>query len=218
MDIRVLLADDHQILREGLRTLLNSQDDMEVVAEAADGREAVRLARALQPHVIIMDIGMSGMNGMEATQQLTQALPDIKVVALSMHLKKTFVKEMLKAGAVGYILKENAFAEVIEAIHRVVEGERYLCQRVINVLAEDYAAGGTAAGEAKGPDALSERDREIIRLLAEGKSSKEIARMMDLSVKTIDAYRRRIMEKLGINNLADLVKYAIREGLTSVEQ
>ena len=213
MGIRILLVDDHQVLRDGLRVSLNRESGMEVVGEAGDGETAIRLMRELKPDIIIMDVGMSGMSGIDATRRLHMDCPDMKIIALSMYPKTAFVTEMLKAGASGYILKENAFSSVVEGIRRVAAGERYLCSLSASLLAEDYAQGQAKTG----PSALTDKEREILKLLAEGKPSKEIALLMDLSTKSIDHYRRQIMGKLKVGSIAELVKIAIREGLTSLD-
>lgn len=213
MATRILLVDDHQVLRDGLRVSLNQQSSMEVVGEAGDGETAIRLMRKLKPDVIIMDVGMSGMSGIDATRRIHADCPDTKIIALSMYPKTTFVTEMLKAGASGYILKENAFSSVVEGIQRVMAGERYLCAKSAGLLAEDYAQGQGKSG----PSVLTDKEREVLKLLAEGKPSKEIALLMDLSTKSIDHYRRQIMSKLNVGSIAELVKIAIREGLTSLD-
>lgn len=214
MATKILLVDDHQVLRDGLRVSLNQQSGMEVVGEAGDGETAIRLMRKLNPDVIIMDVGMAGMSGIDATRRILVDCPETKIIALSMYPKTAFVTEMLKAGASGYILKENAFSSVVEAIHRVVAGERYLCAKSAGLLAEDYAQGQAKSG----PSALTDKEREILKLLAEGKPSKEIALLMALSTKSIDHYRRQIMEKLNVGSIAELVKIAIREGLTPLDE
>lgn len=213
MAIRILLVDDHQVLRDGLRVSLNQQDGMEVVGEAGDGESAIRLVRELGPDVIVMDVGMAGMSGIDATRRIHGDRPEVKIIALSMYPKTAFITEMLKAGASGYILKENAFTSVVEGIRQVVAGKRYLCARSASLLAEDYAQGQATSG----PAALNDKEREVLKLLAEGKPSKEIALLMDLSTKSIDHYRRQIMGKLQVGSIAELVKIAIREGLTSLE-
>lgn len=217
MKTRILLADDHRVFREGLRSLLEKEHGMEVVGEAENGREAVRLAGQLQPDVVIMDVGMHDMNGMEATRQVLATNSDVAVLALSMHSDKRFVAGMLMAGASGYLLKEHAFEEVLEAIKQVRLGKIYICPGVSEFVLEDYVRA--VRGESVSPgSALSPREREIVQLLAEGKSTKEIARHLHLSVKTVGSHRLHIAEKLGMRNLAELTKFAIREGLTSLDQ
>ncbi len=216
MTISVLLVDDHKILRNGLCSLLQQQPDMEVVGETDNGATAVRLAREFTPDVIIMDVNIQGMDGIDATRHILQELPDSKIIALSMHSKKVFVTEMLKAGASGYMLKEQAFDELVQAIRTVLAGETYLSSKVVSLVVQDYVQshnGAIGAGTAP----LTERQRQVLKFLADGKPSKEIASLLDVSVKTIDASRRKIMEKLNIQSTAELVKYAIREGFTSLE-
>lgn len=214
MATRILLVDDHQVLREGLRSLLEQQPEMEVVGEAGDGMMALRLVRELGPDVIIMDVNMEGMDGIDATRMISREHPDTRVLALSMFLRKTFVTEMFKSGAAGYLLKDNAFAEIVEAIRTISTGERYVCGKVAALLVDEYVQDG--AGDSSGTR-LTKRELEVVRMLADGKTSKEIALITETSVKTVDACRRRVMHKLGIASLAELVKYAIREGLTTVD-
>jgi DNA-binding NarL/FixJ family response regulator len=214
MAVRILLVDDHQVLREGLGSLLEQQPDMEVVGEAADGMTALRLVRELAPDVVIMDVNMDGMDGIDATRMIHREHPETKVLALSMYLRKTFVSEMFKSGATGYLLKDNAFAEIVEAIRAVLSGEKYVCAKVAALLVDEYVQDGQGSISSA---QLTKREIEVIRMLADGKTSKEIALITETSVKTVDACRRRIMRKLDINSVAELVKYAIREGLTTVD-
>ena len=229
--MKVLLADDHRIVREGLKSLLAAQPDMEVVAEAADGRQAVQMARDLAPDVVVMDVAMPQLNGIEATRQIAADEPGMKVVALSMHSDRRFVSEALKAGASGYVLKDGAFDELISAIRAVVSDKVYLSPRVAGVVVEDYVrrlpprdgshvlhAGAAAQPARHGAfDALTPREREVLQLMAEGYATKEVAHRLSVSVKTVETHRRNLMEKLGLDSVAELTKYAIREGLTSVE-
>jgi len=215
MAVRILLADDHKMFRQGLYSMLKEQPDMVVVGEADDGATAIRLARELKPDFIIMDVDMPEVNGIDATRRILQEMPDLKILALSTYLKKSFITEMLKAGASGYILKEQAFDELVEAIRAVISGETYFSTKAASILVDDYIQMHN--GEQRpSQKALTARERQILKLLAEGKASKEIAVLLDISIQAVDASRRRIMQKLGIKNLADLVKYAIREGLTSI--
>lgn len=215
MTLRVLLADDHEIMRQGLRLLLEKHSDMEVVAEANDGQEAIELAGQLKPDVVVMDVNMPGVDGPDATRRIVSSQPDTRIVALSMHSKKGFIIEMLKAGASGYVLKENAFSELVNAINTVMGNEIYLSSKITRIVVDDYVQDRVGGDSSK--KMLTDRESEVLKLVGDGKSSKEIALQLDLSVKTIDACRRRIMSKLGIDSVAELVKYAIREGLTSLE-
>lgn len=216
MSVRILLVGRHAMLREGLRSLLQNKSDMEVVGEATDGPMAIRLARQLKPEVAVMDVDMTGLDGIDATRRLTNEFPTVKVVAISSNLKRSFIVEILQAGASGYILKERAFHHLVTAIETVMGDDKYLCSKATNIVVDDYIRGHRAtACSSEVP--LIDREREILKLLAEGKSSKEIALIMGVSVKTVDATRRRIMQKLNVESFAQLVKYAIREGLTSVD-
>ena len=216
MGITIILVDDHKILRQGLRTLLAREPDMEVVAEADDGRDAVRLARELSPQVMIMDVGMPDLNGIEATRQVLQESPGTKVVALSMHSDRRFVINMIKAGASGYLLKDSAFEELAIAIRTVMARKTYLSQEIAHVLVQDYVQGGTR-DEASAFSVLSAREREVLQLMAEGKTNRQIAEALHVSPKTVDTHRQQIMNKLNIHNIVELTKYAIREGLSSLE-
>jgi two-component system response regulator NreC len=214
MTTKILLVDDHQILREGLRSLLETQPDMKIVGEAGDGRTALQLVRSLHPDVIIMDINMEGMDGIEVTRMVKREHPETKVLALSMYLRSSFVSEMFKSGASGYLLKENAFVEVVQAIKTILTGQRYASAKVASLLMDDLARVDERAPAGV---RLTERETEVTKMLASGKSSKEIALVTGTSTKTIDACRRRIMQKLEINSVAELVIYAIRERLIDVD-
>ena len=213
MSVKVLVADDHQILREGLVTLLGKAG-MTVVGEAADGRTVVRLARELKPHVVIMDIAMPELNGIEATRQIVADLPGVKIIALSMHADKHCVRGMLQAGAAGYLLKHCASQELVQAIRAVRNHQVYLSPGITELVVEDFKS---ATGDASAFSVLSPREREILQLYAEGKISREIAETLHISLKTVEAYRRQIMDKMDFKSFADLIKYAIREGLTTLE-
>jgi len=215
MSIRILLADDHKIVREGLRALLEKQPGMEVIAEAEDGRTTVRLARELSPDVVIMDVAMPDLNGIGATDQIIAEAPDVKVVALSMHSDRRFVMEMFKAGASGYLLKDCAFEELARAVRAVAAGQTYLSPGIAGVVIKDYVRRLSETNSAF--SILTSREHEVLQLLAEGKSTKQIASRLHVSVKTVETHRRHIMEKLDIHSVAELTKYAIREGLTPLE-
>ena len=216
MSTRILLADDHKITRQGLRSLLEKQKDMEVVAEADNGRAAVRLAAEMAPDVIIMDVTMQDLNGAEATKQILAKSPDIKIIALSMHSDALYVTEMLKCGASGYLLKDCAFEELARAIRTVADNKTYLSPAISGVVVEDYIHRLTAT-EVTGPDILTDREQEVVQLMAEGNSTTQIALKLHISVKTVDTHRRQVMAKLNIHNVAELTKYAIRKGMTSLE-
>jgi DNA-binding NarL/FixJ family response regulator len=213
--VSILLADDHRIFREGLRLLIERNRQMRVVAEANDGRGAVRLAEEHRPDVVVMDVSMPGLNGFEATRQIVQRVPGVKVLALSMHSDEPFVGEMLSAGASGYLLKDCAFEELNRAIERVAGGHVYLSGRIEERVVEDYVS---RYREVHPSDAsrLSGREREVAQLLAEGKSVREIAGTLNISIKTAETHRLRIMRKLGISTVAELTKWAIRAGLTEL--
>ena len=213
--MRILIADDHGIVREGLISLIKSQVDMDVIGQAQDGADVVQLAKELQPDVIIMDITMPGMNGIEATGLILAESPDTKIIALSMYSNKHFVTEMLKAGALGYVLKSHLFDELTKALHAVASGQHYLSPRITDVLIEDYV--GHAPGHLTGPCQLTDRECEIIRLVAEGLSTKQVAKRLYVSPKTVDYSRRNIMDKLSLSSDPELTKYAIHEGLTTLE-
>jgi DNA-binding NarL/FixJ family response regulator len=216
MNIKVLLVDDHAIIREGLRSLLEKQPEMEVIADTDDGRKARQLVRELLPDIVIMDITMPGLNGIEATRQITAEYPDVKVIALSIHSKRRYVADMLSAGATGYILKECLFDELVAAIKAVAAGGRYLSPRITDVVVSDYVKRLSASADSPF-EALKAREREVLQLVAEGKSTKQIALELHVSIKTIEANRRQIMDKLNIHSIAELTKYAVREGLTTIE-
>lgn len=216
MNIRVLLVDDHAIIREGLRSLLEKQPEMEVVADTDDGRKAFDLVRELLPDIVIMDITMRGLNGIEATRRIIDEFPTVKVIALSIHSKRRYVTDMLSAGASGYILKECLFDELAQAIKAVAAGGRYLSPRITDIVVNDYIKHLSATTNSPF-EALKTREREVLQLVAEGKSTKQIALELHVSTKTIEANRRQIMEKLRVHSVAELTKYAVREGLTTLE-
>ena len=217
MSIRVLIADDHKIMLAGLRSLLEKQTDFDVVGESDNGRKAVLMAQGKKPDVVVMDVSMPDMNGIEATTQITESLPETRVIALSMHSDKRFVMGMLRAGASGYLLKDCASEELANAIHQVVRGKKYLSPEITGVVIDDFLLGGASEKGATVASQLSPREREVLQLIAEGWSTKQIASHLYVSVKTIETHRRQIMKKLDLHTIADLTKYAIREGLTSIE-
>jgi DNA-binding NarL/FixJ family response regulator len=216
MGIKILLADDHQIIRQGIRSLLEKEPDMEVVGEARNGREATELAVQHRPDIVVMDIGMPDLNGMEATRQIRDQAPEVKVLALSMHSDRQFAAGILAAGAAGYLLKDSDFEELAEAIRQVARGHGYLSPAITGVVIGDYADRLTDGG-AVPVASLTNRERETLQLLAEGRSTKQIAEALHVSIKTVETHRQHIMEKLELRSLADLTKYAIRQGLTSLD-
>jgi len=216
MSIKILLADDHRIMRDGLRSLIAKQAGMEVVAEADNGRAALKLARKLQPDVIVMDINMPDLNGIEATRQITAELPDTKIVAFSMHTDHQFVAGALKAGVSGYLQKDSAFEELALAIRTVVANRTYLSPKIAGEVVKAYVEK-LAVEEAAAPVLLTDREREVIQLYAEGHTTKHIAERLNLSIKTIETHRRNIMEKLDIYSIAGLTKFAVRKGLTTLD-
>jgi two-component system, NarL family, response regulator NreC len=217
MATRILLADDHQITRSGLRALLEQQPDMAVVGEADNGRLAVRMAAELKPDVIVMDINMPELNGIEATRQIRTELPHTKIIALSMHSDKRYVAGMLKAGVSGYLLKNCAFDELVTAINSVVRHQSYLSPAIADTVMKDYAS--ILEGLDPSPASqLSSREREVLQLIAEGSSTRDISERIHVSVKTVETHRQQIMRKLSVRSVAELTKIALREGLTSLEE
>lgn len=216
MATTVLLADDHKIVRDGLRALLEAEDGLEVAAEADQGRLAVEMAEEMEPGLVIMDIGMPDLNGMEATRQILSAVPGAKVIALSMHSDRRFVKGMLKAGACGYLLKDAAFEELARAVRTVLDGGIYLSPSITDAVIDDYVNRTEEEGSPE--QVLTRREREVLQLLAEGKTTKQIAFLLDVSPKTIETYRSRLMKKLDLRSVAELTKYALREGLTFLDE
>lgn len=215
MAIRVLIADDHAIIRDGLVALLEKNKEIEVVGQAENGRRAVHLARKIQPDLVVMDVSMPDLNGIEATRQVLAENPDMKVIALSMHSDKRFVMGMLQAGAAGYLLKDCAAEELTTAITAVAAGKKYLSPDITGFVIDDCLVhpedSHTCAATL-----LSNREREVLQLIAEGNSTRETADILFVSIKTIETHRRQIMKKLDIHSVADLTKYAIREGLTTL--
>jgi two-component system, NarL family, response regulator NreC len=211
--IRVLVADDHTILRQGLRALLTRQEDMQVVGEAADGREAVDLCGRQKADVVLMDIAMSGMNGIEATRRITADHPSAKVAILSMHSDESYVRRALKAGALAYLLKESAQDDIANAIRAVAVGKSFFSPRVRSILQDDYMREMENAGVEDSYELLTGREREILQLIAEGLANKEMAFKLGLSLYTIETHRRHILEKLNLHSTADVILYAVRKGL-----
>ena len=213
MELRILLVDDHTILREGLRTLLEKDPELIVVGEAGNGAEAVRLAAELQPDLVIMDLTMPVMSGIDATREIIREHPHIRVLALSMENDRAFVVEALKAGASGYLLKDTAFAELLEAVYAVGRGETFLPEKITTLLVREFLQ---CIPEEVNPvyDRLSTRERDILQLIADGRSTKEIAHHLDISIKTVDNQRYGIMQKLQLFSIAELTKFAVRHGLS----
>lgn len=214
MSIKVLIADDHQIVREGLRALLGKEPGITVVGEAEEGRTTLRLARDLSPDVIIMDVAMPDLNGIEATRQVVSEFPDIKVIALSMHNDRRFVLNMLKAGAKGYLLKDCAFKHLIKAIRLVFANKTYLSEEIADLVVKDYVSS-TKIAKSSSSELLTAREHEVLQLIVEGKTTSMIAETLQVSIKTAESHRHQIMLKLNIKSIAELTKFAIREGLTS---
>ena len=209
--VRVLIAEDHGTMREGMRLLVGKEPDMEVVGEAADGREALRLARELRPDVVLMDISMPGMDGLRATRELRESCPQVKVLALTRHADYGFMTEMLRAGARGYVLKQSSSADLIQAVRAVAAGQSYLDPAVTGIVVGGYAAKRTG-GEAEPKEDVSEREEEVLRLIARGHSNKEIAEHLSISVKTVEAHKANGMRKLGLSGRTAIVDYAIFRG------
>ncbi len=216
MTIKIILADDHKVLREGLKSLLDQQKDIQVIGEADDGQAVVRLTRKLEPDIVVLDIGMPNMNGIQATQHIVAEVPDTKVLALSMHSDHQFVVKMLQAGASGYMLKDCAFEELISAVRDIAAGKFYLSKDVTGVVISDYI-NKMQAIDAAGEPILTSRERETLQLIAEGNSTADTANLLNVSTKTVETHRKHIMDKLNIHSIAELTKYAVRVGLTSLE-
>ena len=218
MTIRIALCDDHQIIREGLRSLLERQSDMTVVGEGVNGLDAIRLARDKKPEIMVLDIAMPELNGIAATRRIVEDFPKIKILGLSMHSDHHFVTEMLEAGASGYMLKDSAFAELTSAIRTLMAGGLFISPRLASNVLEVFAHKVKPSRKVRRKVELSEREAEILQMISEGKSSKDIASSLAISVKTVETHRQHIMQKVGVHNVAALTKYAIREGLTSLEE
>ena len=215
MKTKILLADDHRLFRDGLRTLLEKRADLEVVGETVDGPGTIAAVRDLKPDIVLMDVTMPELNGIEATRRILSDHPHIRVIMLSMHADQRFVVESLRAGAVGYLLKDCAIDELLEAIRMVSKNQRYLSRLIEESIIKDYL-NLTTGRSGSAFSVLTAREREVLQLLAEGKGTKEIAGQLKVSIKTIETHRKQIMDKLNLHSIAELTKYAIREGLTSI--
>ena len=213
--LRILLADDHIVMRSGLRALLDRQPNLEVVGESENGRETVALAASLKPDVVVMDVGMPVLNGIEATQTIVTQCPTIAVVILSMHADESYVMRALKAGARGYLLKDSAATDLIGAIQAISQGKSFFSPKVSRILAEDYVRVLKQKGAVDTYDLLTSREREILQLLAEGKANKEVATALNISPYTVETHRSHILQKLNLHNSAELVLYAVRKGIIS---
>ncbi len=214
--IKIILADDHQIVRHGLRSLLSAEPDMEVVGEADNGRAVVRLVQEKSPQIVIMDISMPDLNGIEATRQIIGEVPGIKIIALSMHSDSLFVLNMFKAGASGYLLKDCALEELVKAVRTVLSRKIYLSPGISDIVIKDFVIGWSPP-DSSAYSILTTREREVLQLMAEGRTTNQIAESLCVSVKTVEAHRKQLMNKLDIHSVAELTKYAIRQGLTSLE-
>jgi DNA-binding NarL/FixJ family response regulator len=215
-NVRIVIADDHKLMREGLSSLLSQQADIQVVGQATNGREAVQLAERENPDVVVMDVSMPDLNGIDATRQIISRSPRTRVIALSMHSDRQFVAEMFRAGARGYLLKDSAFEELASAITRVAKDETYIAPKISGFKLEDYTKNDER-GELLLMPRLSEREREVLQMMAEGKGTKEIAADLHLSAKTVETHRQHLMDKLDMYSVAELTKFAIREGLTTLD-
>ena len=215
MKIKILLVDDHQILRDGIRSILRGHQDIEVVGEASDGRTAIKLVDELKPDVVIMDISMPDVNGIDATKRIKEKHPDVKIIALSMHHDRQFLLEIFRAGASGYLIKDSAFDELEHAIRFIIDGKRYINPQIASLLI-DSIIKQTPTPSHHGLSLLTEREKQVLQLIADGKSTKEIAAELKVSTKTVESHRRQVMGKLNIKSVAELTKFAIREGLTSI--
>jgi DNA-binding NarL/FixJ family response regulator len=213
--LRILLGDDHTLVRQGLRKILEEQPDWEVVAEASDGREVVRQALALEPDVVILDIGMPLLNGIEAARQIARRLPNVNILILSMHAEEAYITQAMKAGARGYLLKDSADTELIRAIGAIASGKSFFSPAVAKVMLDDYVRHLSEKGIVDRFEALSEREREIFQLIAEAHSNKEIADLLSVSPATVETHRAHILQKLDVHNTAELVLYAVRRGIIS---
>jgi two-component system response regulator NreC len=213
--IRILLADDHTVMRNGLRLLLERQPNLEVVGEAADGRQAVEMAASAKPDVVVMDIAMPLLNGVEAARQIANRSPHIAIAILSMHSDESYVIRSLKAGARAYLLKDSAESDLISAIHAITEGKSFFSPAVRRILKEDYMHKLTEVGAEDSYDLLTTREREVLQLVAEGQSNKEVANLLNLSLYTVETHRTHILQKLNLHSVPELILYAVRKGIIS---
>ena len=213
--LRILLADDHTLVRQGLRRILEEKPEWEVVGEARDGREAVLRTLELKPDMVIMDLAMPQLNGTEATRQISRKAADVQVLVLSMHMDETYVLQALRAGARGYLLKDSVDADLLRAVTAVSEGKSFFSPTVAKMMLDDYIRHLVQQGVTDRFELLSEREREVFQLIAEGNSNKEIANLLSLSVSTVETHRARIMEKLDLHNTAEIILYAVRKGFLS---
>jgi two-component system response regulator NreC len=213
--IRILLADDHNVMRRGLRLLLERQPEFKVVGEASDGRQAVEQAEATKPDIIVLDIAMPNLSGIEAAQRISALLPQTRIIILSMHSDESYVLRALKAGAKGYLLKDSAENDLIEAIRAVDEGKAFFSPEISNIMVEDYVREMKRRGAEDSYELLTPREREILQMLAEGKSNKHIATVLDLSLYTVETHRRNLQDKLNLHSFAELILYAVRKGIIS---
>jgi DNA-binding NarL/FixJ family response regulator len=215
MKTKILLVDDHKILRDGICSLLKGYDDIEVIGEAPDGKTALQMVNELLPDLVIMDISMPDMNGIDATRRILNEHPDVKVIALSMHHDKQFVSEIFRAGASGYLIKDSAFDELDHAIRIVMNGKTYINPQIASLVVESLISQSSMS-PSQSFSLLTEREREVLQLIAEGRSTKQIAYDLHVSSKTVESHRRQVMGKLNVRSVAELTKFAIREGLTSI--
>jgi len=216
VSLRVVLVDDHRLLREGLRRILEASEGIHVVGEAGDGLSALKAVAEFRPDVVVMDVAMNGMNGIDATQRVRKDHPGVRIVALSTHADKRYVRNMIRAGASAYVLKESASDDLLRAVQAAAQGRHYLSPQITGFLLESWIAPQTLEAPSV-YELLGAREREVLKLLAEGKTSKEIGARLGLALKTVESHRRRISAKVGLHSVAELTKYAVREGLTTLE-
>lgn len=215
--VRMIIADDHLLMREGLKSLLEKEGRFSIVGEADDGRQTVQLVRECNPHLVVMDVSMPNLNGIEATRQILEENPKIKIVALSGHSNMVFVREILEAGASAYVLKTRAYEDLIRAVDEVIAGRKYLTPDIASGVVSEYVELASSSQKESAFVMLTPRERQVLQRLAEGQSTKEMADLLNVSVKTVETHRRNIMEKLDRHTVADLTKYAVSEGLTTLD-